>query len=245
MTAARGRGWSRVTVAVLGALAALAATREARAAGGAPERQRQLSATARAHHLRGETLYVAEQYGQALAEFEAGFAVLPLPGFLVNIGQCHRRMGDLAGARTAFERFLALAPDSPFAPEVRDLIRELVLTPPPLEVSAAAPVAAPAPREAPAVVALAPAVVNEPTRAAPLAALAPTPAAPASASALVGNRIRAAPPAPVRRRRTSAASWWLWGGVAVTAVVVSAIVMGAGGGTNTTIHDGSLGTLRR
>ena len=247
MIGSRGGGRWRCLIAAMGALAAWAVAPEARAAGGAVEHPRDLEATARAHHQRGESLYVAEQYPQALGEFEAGFAVLPLPGFLVNIGQCQRRMGDLVRARAAFERFLAMAPDSPLASEVRTLIRELVLTPPPL-----APfVPAPAPPEAALVVAPAVPVAVAAAPSPAIAALpAPVPARvpAASASEAVGNQVRAAPqsPAPVRRGRPPAISWWLWGGVAVTVAVVAAVVMGAGsGGTTTTIHDGSLGTLRR
>jgi hypothetical protein len=186
------------------------------------------------HFDRGEVLFVNRQYAEALVEFEAGYAAVPLPGFLINIGQCRRHLGDMTGARAAYDAFLAHAPDSPLAPEVKALVRELVLTPPSLVVgpppSRAAPsLAAPAVRASTAAP-RAPARVNlELARVAADPDAEPAPAAPSR------------PPASNGRR-----SWWIWGAVTLAIVVTSAVVLGSGGGgTNSTIHDGTIGTLRR
>ncbi|MEP6652532.1 MAG: tetratricopeptide repeat protein [Myxococcales bacterium] len=81
--------------------------------------------TARQHFHQGEAYYTAGKYPEALAEYQAGYDVAPLPGFLVNIAQCQRRMGDLHRARASYGKFVLVAPDSPLAPEVRGLIEEL------------------------------------------------------------------------------------------------------------------------
>jgi hypothetical protein len=54
-------------------------------------------------------------------------------------------------------------------------------------------------------------------------------------------------PSAALQRRRSATSVWLWGGVALAAAVLvsGAVVIGASAGGTTTIHDGTLGTLRR
>ena len=206
---------------------------------------------ARQHFQQGEDLYVREQYADALLEFEAGYAALPLPGFLINIGQCRRRLGDLGEARVSYEKFLQRAPNSPLAPTVRTLIRELLLTPPPLEVpdivttkvdttkvepakvEPASPMAVAAPR------------AKEASAADPPVALRATqdPIAPLA----LGAPLRVAADPPLSGRSRSARSmrlWWILGSVALTTLTVSALVIG-NSGSPTTIHDGTLGTLRR
>ena len=81
--------------------------------------------SARTHFRHGEVHYAAGRYHDALAAYRAGYRTQPLPGFLVNIAQCLRRMGDLHGARAAYGRFVLVAPDSPLVPEVRGLIEEI------------------------------------------------------------------------------------------------------------------------
>jgi tetratricopeptide (TPR) repeat protein len=60
-----------------------------------------------ARHFRvGSARYAAKSYETALAEFEAGYAAHPSPAFLVNIGQCLRKLDRLDEAALAFRRFL-------------------------------------------------------------------------------------------------------------------------------------------
>jgi tetratricopeptide (TPR) repeat protein len=237
----RRHGRPLALIAILAAPSPLAMPLRARAAGATADRQ--LQSVARDHHRRGESLYVAERYPEALAEFEAGYAALPLPGFLINIGQCHRRMGDLERARVAFDRFLDVAPDSPLAGQVRNLIHELVLTPPPIQVRSvvAAPVA---PVWATAAV-MPRATAPAPSPAAPRLDLNPTP--PLVREAITVTRVAEIRPLrTASSRRRPNALVWLCGGAAVAALVVAALVVGASAGTaTTTVHDGSLGTLRR
>ena len=61
---------------------------------------------ASAHFQKASGLYAAGRYEDALEEFKAGYEAFPLPGFLVNIGQCYRKLDRLDEATEAFKRFL-------------------------------------------------------------------------------------------------------------------------------------------
>jgi len=86
------------TLAVVLAVAAPAAARTTRA-GDARER-------ATVHWKSGSERYAAGEWAAALDEFEAGYAAHPSPAFLVNIGQCLRKLDRLDEAALAFRRFL-------------------------------------------------------------------------------------------------------------------------------------------
>ena len=80
---------------------------------------------ARRHFADAELSYRAGHYAEALAKYQAGYAATPLPGFLVNIAQCQRRLGDSKAARATYREFVLVAPDSRLVPEVQTLIKEL------------------------------------------------------------------------------------------------------------------------
>ena len=191
----------------------------ARAAAAPSEKERE----ARAHFQAGEARFKAGAFDEALTEYQAGYDAKPLPGFLVNIAQCQRRLGDLKTARVTYQKFILVAPDSPLVPQVRSMIAEIdgllansegskPADEPAKEEDKPEPVAPPAPKV-------------EPTATAPV--LIETSHAPA--------------PAPER----SSHRWWLWTaiGAAVVGGAVTAYAVTRGG--TTTIHDGSLATLRR
>jgi tetratricopeptide (TPR) repeat protein len=67
---------------------------------------------ARAHYEIGLGLYRLGDYRAALREFAAGYELAPKPGFLINLGQTYRKLGDLAHARDMYRRFLAEVPAS-------------------------------------------------------------------------------------------------------------------------------------
>jgi len=179
-----------------------------------PEAER----TARAHFQAGEARFKAGAFDEALAAYQAGYDVLPLPGFLINVAQCQRRLGDLKTARATYQKFVLVAPDSPLVPQVRSMIAEidgLLAKPEPDKPAEADEAAKPA---------------------STLTAAAPTET---PAPALVARASDPAPePAPRRR-------WWLWGAIGAVVVggAVTAVVLSTGG--SATIHDGSLATLRR
>jgi len=67
---------------------------------------------ARTHFEAGRALYQLGNYNEALREFAAGYQLAPRPQFLLNLGQCYRKLDDLANARLMYERYLKDAPPS-------------------------------------------------------------------------------------------------------------------------------------
>ena len=83
----------------------------------------EIEALARRHFTRGKQLYDERKYREAAAEFEAGYAVAPRAGFLLNIGHSYRRAGDLRKARRYYELFLEKDATSPQRGEVQGYIK--------------------------------------------------------------------------------------------------------------------------
>jgi tetratricopeptide (TPR) repeat protein len=78
---------------------------------------------ARAHFEAGRALYHAGSYNDAIQQWLAGYEAVPLPNFLLNLGQAYRRIGALPRAREMYRRFLDEAP--PDAPERATVTRLL------------------------------------------------------------------------------------------------------------------------
>jgi tetratricopeptide (TPR) repeat protein len=186
---------------------------------------------ARKAYRQAEQHFRAGEFADALARYQAGYDAHPLPGFLINIAQCQRRLGDLRKAQSTYRKFLMVAPDSPHAAEVKELVAELERLIADLDAPQApapAPSTEPAPTELPAAPPPLP------------AAAPPTEPAPTGAIAIAERGSEPAPAAPARRR------WWVWAlvGVGVAAAGAAAAVALQDPGTMI-VHDGSLGTLRR
>jgi tetratricopeptide (TPR) repeat protein len=189
---------------------------------GAPHAASESERQARRAFQEAEGHFRAGRFAEALERYQAGYDQAPLPGFLINIAQCQRRLGDLRKARATYQKFVMVAPDSPHVSEVQGLIAELDKLIADLDAQPAEKAAAPP--EAPAVLVL-PAPRSEPGAAPALLASPPPP--------------EASPP-PTRHR------WWLW-------ALAGAVVVGAGATVavlarspeTTTIHEGTLATLRR
>jgi len=189
---------------------------------------------ARRSFERGEEHFKAGLFAEALAAYRAGYDQLPLPGFLINIAQCQRRMGDLVQARTTYRKFLMVAPDSPYVDEVKALIAELDKL---VEDSEAG-----APSEAGKTEAAATAGETALTPPPMAAQGLPAGAPPAGDSAVELVEAPALPPAPA----TTGTRWWLWGTIGVAAVAGAVVTIYAlKSPETTTVHEGSLGTLRR
>ena len=77
------------------------------------------------HYDAGRRLFEQGAYAKALAEFTAGYELTGRAPFLLNMAQCHRRLGDLEKARDVLEEFVTLQPSSPLAHKVRGFIAEL------------------------------------------------------------------------------------------------------------------------
>jgi tetratricopeptide (TPR) repeat protein len=83
-------------------------------------------AQARAKFTEGNAAYAQGDFRQALTAFEAAYQLAPLPGFLFNVAQCHRQLGNYARAASSYRRFLALSEKEPTnAAMVKGLIAEM------------------------------------------------------------------------------------------------------------------------
>jgi tetratricopeptide (TPR) repeat protein len=80
---------------------------------------------ARGHFRKGETHFAMGRFAEALKEYQAAYELKPLPGFLFNIGQCHRNLGHLEEAVFSFKRYLRLRPDATNYAAVEELVTEL------------------------------------------------------------------------------------------------------------------------
>jgi tetratricopeptide (TPR) repeat protein len=80
---------------------------------------------ARRHFERGEKLFALGKFDEALEEYQTAFDAKPLPGFLYNIGQCYRNLGDYDQAIFSFKKYLKLEPEAPNKEPVERLIAEL------------------------------------------------------------------------------------------------------------------------
>jgi len=110
----RGHG----VVALMGVLALLLAL-------GSPARAEDAEA-GRRYFKRGQDLLKENDYRGAVRAFEAGYAAAPRVGFLLNIGNCYRKLGELTKAREHYWRFLDAAPkDHPSRPAVMDYLRQM------------------------------------------------------------------------------------------------------------------------
>jgi Tetratricopeptide repeat len=168
------------------------------------------------------------KFEDALADYQSAYQAKPLTGFLFNIAQCYRNLGNWERARFFYRRYLTLEPRSPNRHRVEDLVaemterlekREALLAP--TKGSIGGPTAA-APSEHPA--ATASALTPPPAAAPPLPE--PSGAGPATVSSTVSSTFVASPPvAPARQPVTK--RWWFWTGVGVVVAggVVAAFVL--------------------
>jgi hypothetical protein len=204
---------------------------------------------ARHSFQNAESHFRAGRFAEALAEYQAGYDKAPLPGFLINIAQCHRRLGDLRKARATYHKFVMVAPDSPHVPEVRSLIAELDKLVADLDGQKAAEAARRQDVPEPASVAPVAAPATMEPASAPAAAKPPVPAAPPPAAAAAEEiPVLVATPQPADEPATAPrkSRWWLWTaiGVAVAGGTATAFLVTRSPET-TTVHEGTLGTLRR
>ena len=60
----------------------------------------------------GEKLFALGRFDEALEQYEKAFEAKPLPGFLFNIAQCHRNLGNIDQAIFSYRKYLREAPDA-------------------------------------------------------------------------------------------------------------------------------------
>jgi len=81
---------------------------------------------AAAHFQKGRALFEAASYSAALEEFNAGYEAFPLAGFLVNIGQCQRKLDRLDDAAASFQKYLdSESTDPKLRAEVQEALAEI------------------------------------------------------------------------------------------------------------------------
>jgi hypothetical protein len=192
-------GMALVLVALVAALSAPARAEGEPPKGGDEKEARRL-------FQQAELSFNVGKFAEALTDYQAAYEAKPLPGFLFNIAQCYRNMGDYERARFFFRRYMTLEPRSPNRRRVEALIDEMSRKLD--EKAAAAPVAPPSPTaeadarpptEAP--VSSPPPVEAQPV---PVAPAPPALETPAPSIVVVAEP----PPAhPVWKR------WWFWTGV--------------------------------
>ena len=152
-------------------------------------------ARAKTHYEAGHALYNLGNYTEAQREFAAGYQLAPRPGFLVNLGQCARKLGNLPRAKEMYQRFLSAVPaNDPQRAEATQVLAELD------KQLAEQPVVTPVPEPKPEIVQ-------------PVTPPATTPSAVVTPAAL---SLTAAPPP---RKSWIKRNWWI---IPVGAVVVGA-----------------------
>ncbi len=82
-------------------------------------------AQARKHYSMAKAAFEEGKYEKALAEYQSAYRLMPLPGFLFNIGQCYRNMKKPDKAIIAFKRYLKEKPKARNREAVEGLIAEL------------------------------------------------------------------------------------------------------------------------
>ncbi len=226
-------------------------------------------ALARRRYERGEALFAAGRYQEAIVEYRAGYELARLPGFLINVAHCHARLGAWSESRAAYREFLRLAPTSPRRAEVE---RALAAIEARLDAPAPRRAAEPPRRgaEAPIATVAPPAGAAAPPAAAPSAAAPPGAAPPTAPPPAAGSppvlgfllvqpvsvaqapplpaagavpppALVGAPPAPARPAPT-----WLWPALAGAAAAVGAGVTVLYLGTRSSdVRSGTLGSLSR
>lgn len=77
---------------------------------------------ARVHFEAGRKRFALRQFRTALASFKKAYELLPLSGFLFNIAQCHRFLGDCKMAIFYYSGFVRANPGTPDAKFVAGLV---------------------------------------------------------------------------------------------------------------------------
>jgi tetratricopeptide (TPR) repeat protein len=68
--------------------------------------------------------YSLGEFDQAMASYSLAYRLQPLPAFLFNIAQCHRKLGHYKDAIAMYQNYLVGVPDAPHRDVVESLIAE-------------------------------------------------------------------------------------------------------------------------
>jgi hypothetical protein len=208
------------------------------APGAASAQESEAVTQARDHFTAGEKAYKAGEFERARTEFEAGYALVPRPGFLLNMAHTERRLGRLRSSRALYKRYLLADPESRQRDEVLGFIKQLdsAIADEEKAEGQGAPAATATAVTAPA--------RSDGTRSSPLALAPPAPPEPrpglgtaVSAEATTSVESDRAAPRPFYTR------WWFWGAVAAVAAGATVGIVFATRGGSEFHQDGSLGRL--
>jgi len=153
------------------------------------------AATARELFTQGNTFFDLGQFDKAIDAWQRGYQLKNDPGFLYNIGQAYRTMGDPEKAAFFYKRYLINAPKAKNRAEVEQKIEALQK-----QIQERQP---PAATPAPAATTPPPAELPLPSAGSPPPAVTPTPVVPGAAPAVAPPVTEPAPasavPPPARR----------------------------------------------
>ncbi|HUB07054.1 MAG TPA: tetratricopeptide repeat protein [Myxococcales bacterium] len=74
---------------------------------------------------RSQLEFDLDHAAAALRDIERAYLLDPLPGFLFNLGQCHRKLGHWEQAETSYRNYLHYRPEAPNREIVLQLIEEV------------------------------------------------------------------------------------------------------------------------
>ncbi|MSP60930.1 MAG: hypothetical protein EXR72_11410 [Myxococcales bacterium] len=187
--------------------------------------------SARRHFQQGIEHYNQLEFAAALKEFQAARLIKGLPAFDYNIGRCLDRMERYEEAVSAYERYVALAPQAPDAAEIRERIRTLKDR----RAAIASEQAAPIPQAPPSSAAPPPSTAppERPPLAPALPAVAPPPAASAPAAPPPAASSRAGSDRPSLRRPLALGLLIAGGVVALGGGALLVAASAGAGGVNT------------
>jgi hypothetical protein len=182
------------------------------------------TAEARRRFQAGERLFRSGRYAEAAREYDHGYQLARLPGFLINIAHCHVRLGQLADARILYQMYLEQAPRSARRVEVERAIATIDARL--ASEKAAAPVVIPPLPEPPSVRDRQHKLAIDTIPPYDLATRPPVDMTP--------------PPPPPQRR-------WVWPVIGVAAGVLAgaAVIFFFGNSSSNGVKSGSIGTLNR
>ncbi len=81
--------------------------------------------TARFHFKNGKIAFKAALFSKALIEYKKAYKLLPLAGFLFNIGQCHRNLNQYQKAIDSYAEYIRQTPNAKNKSAVENLLRKL------------------------------------------------------------------------------------------------------------------------
>ena len=77
------------------------------------------------HARRAQSLFKEQRFSDAADELKRAYAQAPNPLFLFNAGQAYRKALRPIDAKDMYERFVAVAPNSPLVPEAKGYVQTL------------------------------------------------------------------------------------------------------------------------